>query len=97
MLAALLGIAGLGLAASGCKAKASVSQCDQLLDRYATLVVTEKYPDASAAQIDKEQQREKEAAHGDDSFKNCSSEVSQVEFECAMHAPTADALEKCLE
>lgn len=90
-------LATLVASTSGCKAKASATQCDQLLDRYATLVVTEKFADASAAQIQKEQQREKEAAHGDDSFKNCSSEVSQAEFECAMRAQTADALEKCLE
>jgi hypothetical protein len=97
---------GLGLVAAllvcaaslaGCKAKASASQCDQLIDRYATLVVTEKLADASAAQIQTEQAREKTAARGDDAFKNCSSEVSQAEFECAMRAPTPDAFEKCLE
>jgi hypothetical protein len=80
-----------------CKTKASASQCDQLIDRYATLVVTEKFADASAAQIQTEQTREKSAARGDDAFKNCSSEVSQAEFECAMRAPTPDAFEKCLE
>jgi len=31
-------------------------------------------------------QREKSEARGDDAFKNCSSEVSQAEFECAMRA-----------
>lgn len=80
-----------------CKAKASASQCDQLVDRYATLVVTEKFADASAAQIQTEQTREKSAARGDDAFKNCSSEVSQAEFECAMRAPNPDTFEKCLE
>lgn len=83
--------------AVGCKAKASATQCDQLLDRYAQLVVTERTADASAAQIRAERDREKSEARGDDAFKNCSSEVSQAEFECAMRAPTADALEKCLE
>jgi hypothetical protein len=81
----------------GCKAKASATQCEQLVDRYARLVVTEKLPDASAAQIEAEQQREKSEARGDDAFKNCSSEVSQAEFDCAMRAPTADSFEKCLE
>jgi hypothetical protein len=95
VLAAVLGLlAGVG----ACKAKASASQCDQLLDRYATLVVTEKLgADASAGQIHDEQQREKSEARGDDAFKNCSSEVSQAELDCALHAPTADAFEKCLE
>jgi hypothetical protein len=96
-VAGLLACAACAGGAAGCKTKATTSQCDQLLDRYATLVVTEKYGDASAEQIREEQQREKKAARGDDSFKNCSSEVSLAEFECAMRAPTADAFEKCLE
>jgi hypothetical protein len=81
----------------GCTRKASPSQCDQLLDRYASLVVTEKFPDASAGQITAAQQDVKTEARGDDSFKNCSSQVSASEFDCAMRAPTPDAFEKCLE
>jgi hypothetical protein len=84
-------------ALGACKAKASASQCDQLVDRYATLVVTEKLADASAAAIQAEQAREKAAARGDDAFKNCSSEVSQAEFDCAMRATSPDTFEKCLE
>jgi hypothetical protein len=80
-----------------CKPKASATQCDQLLDRYAALVVTAKFPDASAALIQAERDREKAEARGDDAFKNCSSQVSQAEFACAMRAPNADAFEKCLE
>ena len=95
--AALASVLACVAAGEGCKQKASASQCDQLLDRYATLVVTEKRPEASAADIQAEQQHEKSEARGDDAFKNCSSEVSQAEFQCAMHAPTADAFEKCLE
>jgi hypothetical protein len=89
----------LAIAAScvACKPKASATQCDQLLDRYAFLVVTAKFPDASAAQVQAERDREKTEARSDDAFKNCSSQVSQAEFECAMRAPNADAFEKCLE
>jgi hypothetical protein len=82
---------------TACRPKASATQCEQLVDRYAQLVVTEKFPDASAAQIGSERDREKREARGDDAFKNCSSEVSQTEFACAMRAPNADAFEKCLE
>jgi hypothetical protein len=89
-------LAGAGAGAS-CKPKVSVAQCDQLLDRYAMLVVTAKLPDASTAVIDAEREREKTEARGDDAFKNCSSQVSQAEFDCAMRAPNADAFEKCLE
>lgn len=90
VLACLVGLAG-------CRAKATPSQCDQLLERYAMLVVTEKYKDASAEDIQREQQKEKSEARSDDAFKNCSSEVSQPELQCAMKAATADAFEKCLE
>ena len=96
-LAAGLALAAAALGPSGCKAKASGAQCDQLLDRYAELVVTERFADASADQVKAERDREKSEARGDDAFKNCSSEVSQAELECAMHAATADAVEKCLE
>jgi hypothetical protein len=81
----------------GCKAKVSASQCDELLGRYAQLVVTEKYPDASTGQIEAERARERSEARGDDAFKNCSSEVSRSEFECAMKATSADAFLKCLD
>jgi hypothetical protein len=82
---------------AGCKPKASASECDQLLDRYAELVVTEHFADAGADQLKTEREREKSEARGDDAFKNCSSEVSRVELDCAMRAPNADALEKCLD
>jgi hypothetical protein len=82
---------------AGCKEKANAADCERLLERYARLVVTEKDPDASAERIQAEEQREKGEARGDDAFKNCSSEVSRRELDCAMRAPTADALEKCLE
>jgi hypothetical protein len=92
----LMAIAGSG-ASAGCKPRASASQCDQLISRYAELVVTERYADASAAEIKTEKDREKTEALGDDAFKNCSSQVSQAEFECAMRTNAADAFEKCLE
>ena len=82
---------------AGCKPKASSAQCDELVERYAQLVVTERFPNASAEQIKSEQEREKSEARADDALKNCSSEVSLSELECAMRAATADALEKCLE
>jgi len=95
---AMIGAVVVAVACSaGCKPKASASECDQLLDRYAELVVTERFADAGGDRIKAEREREKGEARGDDAFKNCSSEVSHAEFECAMRAASADALEKCLE
>jgi hypothetical protein len=96
-LAIALCAAALAPGSVGCKTKASASQCDALLDRYAQFVVTERYPDASTAQVDAERARERTEARGDDAFKNCSSEVSSAELECAMKATSADAILKCLE
>ena len=87
----------VALGGAACRPKVSGAQCDELLDRYAAMVVGEKLPDASAAQVKLEQEREKNEARADDSFKNCSSQVSRAEFDCALRAPTADAFEKCLE
>ncbi|MGH7440183.1 MAG: hypothetical protein ACRENE_31205 [Polyangiaceae bacterium] len=97
-----VGVVGTGLllalaASAGCKPKASASDCTALLDRYAQLVVLEKFPDASAVQIEGERTRERTEARGDDAFKNCSSEVSRAELECAMKAATPEAMLKCLE
>lgn len=91
---ALLVVGGL---ATSCKPKATAAECDALLDRYAQLVVTERFPDAGPAAIKAEQEHEKAEARTDDNFKNCSSEVSRAELDCAMHTVTADAFEKCLE
>ena len=97
-LAAAATVAALAAASlCGCKAKVTPAQCDALVDRYAQLVVTEKMPDAGAETIKTEQERERGEARGDDAFKNCSSEVSRTEFDCAMRAATPDAIEKCLE
>jgi hypothetical protein len=87
----------VALAFAGCKKKATPQQCDELLARYATLVVKEKHPDAGADQIKAEQDREREEAKRDEAFRNCPSEVSKAELECAMAAPTTDAMLKCLE
>ncbi|MGO9834826.1 MAG: hypothetical protein ACLP1X_11455 [Polyangiaceae bacterium] len=95
--AALAATCALAALCVACKTKASTAQCDQMLDRYAALVVTEKYPDAATSQIDAERTREKSEARGDDAFKNCSSEVSQSELECAMRSANAEAFLKCLE
>jgi hypothetical protein len=94
---AALAIGALALAPAGCKKHVTAEQCDQLLDRYALFVVTEKTKDAAPDVIKAEQQREREEARSDDDFKNCTSELSTEDFACAMKAQTSAALLKCLE
>lgn len=86
---------GLGLAA--CKKKASSQECDAMLDRFAELVVKERFADAGADMIASERARERREAQGDDAFKNCTSEVQANEHACAMKAETSEQLIKCLE
>jgi hypothetical protein len=94
---ALFLLLALGACSFGCKRKVTSAQCDELLDRYASLVVHEKMKDAPPEAIHAEQLREREAARSDDDFKNCTAELSTEDYACAMKAQTADALEKCLE
>ena len=93
----LLSALALPLPAGGCRPKATAAQCNELLDRYTLLVVSERLPDASPEQVALEREREKSEARADDTFNNCSSQVSKKEFDCAMSAPNAAALEKCLQ
>ncbi len=84
-------------AAGGCRERVKPTQCDQLVARFAELVVRERFPDASAVVVEAEQKREREEAVHEDVLRNCTTEVQPDEFRCAMAAPNADAFEKCLE
>ena len=92
----LVASAALLLTSEGCRKKASPSECDDLIERFAQLVVKERFPDAGAEQIAAEQTRERREAKTD-VLKNCTSEVQTNELTCAMQATTSDAMIKCLE
>src|SRR5258706_15818031 len=96
-LAIIVSAASSSLAATGCRKKVTQPQCDELVDRFATLVVKEKMKDATPEQIKTEQAREREEAKSDDNFRNCTSELSTEDYACAMAATTSDAMMKCLE
>lgn len=87
----------LPLLLAACHKKATPTQCDAILDRYAELLTKEHFPDASPSAIEAEKKREREESRGDDDFRNCTSEVEESDYQCAMKAATADALERCLE
>lgn len=94
-IAASFAVLSSGL--SGCKQKIDANQCTALIDRYATLVVRERFPDAPPEQIRAEQEREQREARGDDNFRSCESGITRKEFDCAMAAKETVAFEKCLE
>lgn len=87
----------LGLSLSACHKKVTAQQCDELLDRFAELVVKERFPDAGTAVVAEERARERAEAKADAAFKNCPSEVQAGEHACAMKATSSEALIKCLE
>lgn len=97
----VLGIAlALAVCASmtaACKKKVSRTECDQLIDRFAVLVVKERIKDAAPEVIKAEQDREREEARADEAFRNCTSEVAPEDFACAMKTASSDAFLKCLE
>ncbi|MCL2778703.1 MAG: hypothetical protein FWD73_11925 [Polyangiaceae bacterium] len=97
VLVALVGFLGVTPMLASCTKKASPAQCDEMLDRYAELVVKERFGDAGADIVASEQVRERNEAKGDDAFKNCTSGVQLNEHACAMKATTSAALVKCLE
>lgn len=90
LLAAMLVLVAL---APACHKKVSAKQCDEMLDRFIELSAKEQMPDATA---EKKAQVRAEAK-ADEAFKNCTTEVQPKEYECAMRAPTSEAMLKCLE
>jgi hypothetical protein len=81
----------------GCREHVTESQCDELVQRFAELVVQEKMPAAPPEAIHAEQARERAESASDDNFRNCTSELRVAEYRCAMAAGTAEALLQCLE
>ena len=88
-------LASLG-AMTSCKRKVSEKQCDELLDRFAEMVVKERFPDAGPEVVAAERLRERGEAKGDE-LRNCTSEVQADEHSCAMQAKSSEAIIKCIE
>jgi hypothetical protein len=83
--------------ASGCKKKATPTECDALLDRFAVLAAQESVPDASLDEVRAAQKEAHDEASNDEDFRACAGRVTHDEMACAMAAPTADAFERCLQ
>ena len=93
----LVTVAVVTLSIAGCSKKVTQQQCDAIVEHYAELVVRDTKTDASAEEIKAEKDRETKEAKSDDAFRNCTSEIEPADYDCAMKASSADALEKCLE
>ena len=92
-----LGLCAFTLSIFGCHKKATPTECDALVTRYAELVAREAMPDASADDVKAAQAKAREEAADDEDFRACAGRVTHEELACAMAAPTADTFEACLQ
>ncbi len=94
-LAAAIAIV-LPLLSSGCARPLSHDECSQLLDHYVDLLARSDRPDIKAGELLHLQVKARAEAARDPAFASCPSHVSRSQWKCAMKAPDADSLERCL-
>lgn len=93
-LVALVALASALLA--GCSKPLTHKECSELLDHYVDLLARADRPDAGAATLLHLQVQARAKAARDPAFAKCASHVSRSQWQCAMKAPDADTLERCL-
>lgn len=81
-----------------CGKSLSAEECTLLLDRYVELIVRAEQPETNPEEVHRQQSEARRVAHANPSleFDECPNRVSRTQFECAMAAPDADSLERCL-
>jgi hypothetical protein len=84
------------VASSGCREPLNTDECNQLLDHYVELLVRAREAKTPIEDIFKMQSEARRKAALDPEFARCSTQVSRSQFDCAMKALTADAVEQCL-
>ena len=94
-LAAVVALA-LSVLLPGCGKPLSHAECSELLDHYVDLLAHADQPDAGAATLLHLQVQARAKAARDPSFSQCAAHVSRSQWQCAMKAPDADTLERCL-
>jgi len=84
--------------AVGCGRRLDDAECHDLLDHYTALLAREEDPDVSPAHIAELQTKARAVARNEKrfDFAACPSRVSRNEYECAIAAPSVDAVERCL-
>lgn len=85
-----------GALLSACGARVTPEECNQLLDHYTEKVIDQARPSTSLSQRMELVQQAREKAAQDPEFASCTARVSRRKWECAMRAPDADEVERCL-
>jgi hypothetical protein len=87
----------LAPAAFGCAAPPTERECVALCDHYAELLAGVNLPGATAADVDRIKARARaEARRRDPDLGDCRRRISRRALECALGAPSVDAVERCL-
>lgn len=101
--ACLLGAAFALVVASGCNRKVGAPECKEMLEKYLDMVIG---GDPELAKLTEEQRKavrevKKAVRMGEPAFAQvstkCETEVTRKEYDCAMHAPSPDAWQACIE
>ena len=81
-----------------CGRPVAVEECRTLVERYTELLVKEEDPNASPERVARLTSEARVAAEKNPKFElsKCSAKVSRSSYECAMHAGSVDAIERCL-
>jgi hypothetical protein len=88
--------AGVAWAACGCGHPLSADECNELLDHYTERLVRAQSPALSDDEVARAERDARAKAAADPAFAQCSTKVSRRQWECAMKAPSPDAIEQCL-
>jgi hypothetical protein len=94
----LAGTALLALGVAGCGRPVAQEECRTLVERYAELLVKDEEPGANPERVARVQIEARGMAEQNPKFElsQCSEKVSRKSYECAMHAGSVDAIERCL-
>jgi hypothetical protein len=86
------------LALSACQRPLEDTECKKLLDRYTEFLVREEDPTATPERVAHALEEARIAAERDPRFEmaRCPRRVPRRGFDCAMKAPSVDAIEQCL-
>jgi hypothetical protein len=84
--------------AVACGRPVAEDECRTLIERYTELLVKEEEPTATPERVARAQTEVHAAAEKNPQFQlsECSKKVSRRDYECAMHAGSVDAIERCL-
>lgn len=80
----------------GCNRPLTNEECNELLDHYTERLAHSKDPELPDPEIERLKAGARRKAAEDPEFARCSVKVSRSKWECAMHAPSVDEVERCL-